>query len=312
MNRYPEGMFTLDQLRSFIAVAEEMHFGRAAERLKMTQPPLSRQIQALERGLGVQLFDRTRRSIRLTGAGAAFLREAKRLLALTSLAAETARRTSLGLAGAVHVGFTSAVGQTVLPSLLRRAATELEGVDLVLHEMVTADQLAALRDGTLDLGMIRPSAYDEQLAIRRLPPERLVMAVPRSWKLPVSRVDGRADGRPDDDGLLTCELSALRNRDFVMYSEERSWYFHELLTAVFTQCQIMPHYAQRVTQVHTMLNLVDSGIGAALVPESARSWASANTLFVDAPELAAFPVESNLIWRKESANPALRRVLQLL
>lgn len=301
-------MFTLDQLRSFIAVAEEMHFGRAAERLKMTQPPLSRQIQALERGLGVQLFDRTRRSIRLTDAGAAFLREAKRLLALTSLAAETARRTSLGLAGAVHVGFTSAVGQNVLPSLLRRAATELEGVNLILHEMVTADQLAALRDGTLDLGMIRPSAYDEELAIRRLPPERLVMALPRSWNLPVSSLNESAD----DDALPTCELSALRNRDFVMYSPDSARYFHELLTAVFSQCQITPRYAQRVTQVHTMLNLVDSGIGAALVPESARNSASANTLFVHAPELAAFPVESNLIWRKDAANPALWRALQLL
>jgi DNA-binding transcriptional LysR family regulator len=305
-------MFTLDQLRSFIAVAEEMHFGRAAERLTMTQPPLSRQIQALERGLGVQLFDRTRRSIRLTEAGAAFLREARRLLALTSLAAETARRTSLGLAGAVHIGFTSAVGQTVLPSLLQRAAAELDGVDLILHEMVTADQLAGLRDGTLDLGMIRPSAYDEELAIRRLPPERLVMAVPSSWELPIAGMDERRDERGDADALPACELSELSNRDFVMYSEGGSRYFHELLTAVFTQCQVTPRYAQRVTQVHTMLSLVEAGIGAALVPESARRWAPAHTLFVDAPELASFPVESNLIWRKDSANPALWRALQLL
>lgn len=309
MNRYPDDMFTLDQLRSFVAVAEEMNFGRAAERLKMTQPPLSRQVQALERSLGVQLFDRTRRTIRLTDAGTAFLREARRLLALTSHAAETARRTSLGLAGTVHVGFTSAVGQTVLPSLLRRAATELEGVDLILHEMVTADQLAALRDGTLDLGMIRPSAYDEQLAIRRLPSERLVLAVPLPWGVAVSASNDAATDRRD---RRTWDVSTLTNRDFVMYSKEGSRYFHELLTSVFAQCRVTPRFVQRVTQVHTMLNLVDAGIGAALVPESARGSAGANTLFVDVPELVAFPVESNLIWREDSANPALWRALELL
>jgi len=300
-------MFTLDQLRSFVTVAEEMHFGRAAERLNMTQPPLSRQIQALELGLGVQLFDRSRRTIRLTTAGAAFLREARRLLDLTQMAADTARRTSLGLAGAVHVGFTSAIGHTVLSSLLRRAATELVDVELILHEMVSGDQLNGLHDGTIDLGMIRPTAYDEDLEFRRLPPERLIVALPRSWNVSLTTPKGA-----DAGSLPIMDLAALNARDVVTYSTEGARYFHELLTAAFLHSRVTPRYTQRVTQVHTMLDLVDSGIGAALVPESARSWASANTVFAEAPQLASFPTESNLVWRKESANPVLQRMLALL
>lgn len=309
MNRYPEGMFTLSQLNSFVAVAEEMHFGRAAERLNMTQPPLSRQIQNLERDLGIQLFDRTRRTIQLTATGTAFLPKARHLLHLTQMAAETARRTSLGLAGAVHIGFTSAVGHTVLPSLLHLARAELAGVDLILHEMVSSDQLNGLRDGTLDLGMIRPTAYEKNLEFRALPPERLVIAVPRSWNLPVT-LSKAADTNADTLPLI--DLSALNGRDFVTYSEDGAHYFHELLTAAFNKSRVTPRYTQAVTQVHTMLSFVDAGIGAALVPESARSWASVNTVLAEAPQLASFPAESNLAWQKESTNPALRRALMLL
>lgn len=309
MNRYPKGMFTFSQLHSFVAVAEEMHFGRAAERLNMTQPPLSRQIQNLERDLGFELFDRTRRTIRLTSAGIAFLPKARHLLNLTRMAAEVARRTSLGLAGAVHVGFTSALGHSVLPSLLRRAAAELTDVDLILHEMVSGEQISGLRASTLDLGMIRPTAHDDALEFRRLPPERLIVALPRLWNLPVTL---RRTADTDADTLPSIDLAALGGRDFVTYSEDGARYFHELLTAAFNLLRITPRYTQRVTQVHTMLNFVDAGIGAALVPESARHWASENTVLAEAPQLVSFPAESRLAWQKESTNPALRSVLMLL
>jgi DNA-binding transcriptional LysR family regulator len=298
-------MFTLDQLRAFVAVAEEMHFGRAAERLSMTQPPLSRQIQSLERNLSAQLFDRTRRTISLTAAGSAFLSEARRLLTLASAAAETARRTSLGLSGAVHIGFTSALGHVVLAGLLHEAAAKLPDVELILHEMVTADQLGALRDGTIDLGMIRPPVDDDELSFRALPPERLVVALPRAWQL--------VKAPPQhEDGLSILDISALNGCDFLMYSPDGARYFHELVAMIFKLHNVHPRFVQRVTQVHTMLSLVDAGLGAALVPESGRSWASANTRFAEVPQIASFPTESTLVWRRESTNPALGRTLELL
>ena len=302
-------MFTFDQLRAFVAVADEMHFGRAAERLNMTQPPLSRQVQSLERALHAELFDRTRRTIRLTAAGVAFLPEARRLLSLTAVAAETARRTALGLAGVVNVGFTATVGHFVLPSLLRRAAAELPGVELVLHEMVTGDQILALQDGTIDLGMMRGTGTDPGLESRDLPAERLVVAVPRSWDLPVQR----PPEDEDPDALPVLDLAQLDGRDFVMYSFTGSRYFRDLVAAIFSLHRIKPHYVQQLTQVHTILSLVEAGMAAALVPASSRSWVSGpNTVFADAAELEAFPTESNLLWRKDSTNTALERLLDLM
>lgn len=299
-------MFTLDQLRTFVTVAEEMHFGRAAQRLNMTQPPLSRQVQALERDLGVELIDRTRRTIRLTAAGEVFLLEARRLLALTIMASSTAQRASLGLTGTIHVGFTSVVGHALLPEILRRAAEELPDVELILHEMVTAEQLRALHTGTIDVGMVRPTASSEELTFRRLPPDRLLVAYPRSWDLPL---DASTSG---DDEPPRVKLSTLHDRPFVMYAAEESRYFHQLVSAIFNLNGIVPRYAQRVAQVHTMLSLVNAGIGAALVPASARSWASPETVVADSPQLAPFPTESNLAWRTDSSKPALAKTLELI
>src|SRR5690242_13633333 len=137
-------MFEFSQLRCFVAVGEELHFGRAAQRLNMTQPPLSRQIQSLERILGVVLLERTSRSVRLTAAGRAFLIESQRILRLANSAALTTRRIASGTAGRVAIGFTAASGYSFLPSLVKLARTQLPDVDLTLRELVSGDQVEAL------------------------------------------------------------------------------------------------------------------------------------------------------------------------
>src|SRR3954469_19722992 len=128
-------MYSFDQLRGFVAVAEELHFGHAAERLKMTQPPLSRQIQKLERAIGVRLFERDNRRVELTAAGTAFLSEARRLLALADNAPDLARRISAGSVGTVRIGFTAASTYAVLPAVLRRIDEKLPDIDVDLYEM---------------------------------------------------------------------------------------------------------------------------------------------------------------------------------
>src|SRR5277367_5252581 len=132
--------FELRQLRCFVAVAEELHFGRAAARMNMTQPPLSRQIQMLERVLGVKLLDRTSRVVKLTPAGRVFLLEARRILRLTESAALTTRRTASGEAGTVALGFTAASGYNFLPRLISLCTSRLPNVNFSLKEMVTTDQ----------------------------------------------------------------------------------------------------------------------------------------------------------------------------
>jgi len=288
-------MMTLVQVECFVAVAEEGHFGRAADRLSMTQPPLSRHIQALEREIGAQLIDRSQRAIRLTAAGAVFLREARLLLAGAESAAKIARRTARGIQGPLHLGFTSAVGHAALPHLLARLSDALPDVTPTLHEMVTARQIEAIRAGRIGLGMVRRAGDPQGLAMRALPPERLVIAAPRHWAL------GREASLADLDG-----------RDLVMYSPDGAAYFHDLISAIITMSAIAPRPAQRVTQIHTMLTLVDAGLGAALVPESSAAWAGSATTIAIAPELDAFPIESSLVWRADHADPVLARVLDAL
>ncbi|HYH72674.1 MAG TPA: LysR family transcriptional regulator, partial [Nocardioides sp.] len=148
--------FTLEQLRGFVAVADELHFGRAATRLKMTQPPLSRQIQKLERVVGAQLLERDNRRVALTAAGEVFLTEARRLLSLADSAPEVARRVSSGSHGVVRIGFTAASTYGTLGRLLNEVGRVLPDLDLDLQEMVTREQVAALLNEEIDLGLARP------------------------------------------------------------------------------------------------------------------------------------------------------------
>ncbi|MGH3583127.1 MAG: LysR family transcriptional regulator, partial [Mycobacterium sp.] len=176
-------MFSLARLSCFIAVAEELHFGRAAERLHMTQPPLSRQIQQLETELGVQLIDRTTRSVTLTPAGIAFLPDARRILQLAESAALTVKRVPAGDLGTVVVGFTAASAHAVLPRLLERTRAKLPDVKLELREMVSAAQLEGLMTGEIDLGMARPPLKRPGIVSRPLLHEQLVAALPAEHPL---------------------------------------------------------------------------------------------------------------------------------
>ena len=137
-------MFEISQIRCFVAVAEELHFSRAAERLNMTQPPLSRQIRLLEHHVGTQLLDRTSRSVRLTAAGRAFLPEAARILRMAEEAAATARRVAKGERGSLSIGFTAASGYGLLPRVVRLIREQAPGISLTLKELVSGSQLEVL------------------------------------------------------------------------------------------------------------------------------------------------------------------------
>ena len=289
-------MFSLARLSCFIAVAEELHFGRAAERLHMTQPPLSRQIQQLENELGVQLIDRTTRSVTLTPAGVAFLPDARRILQLAEGAALTVKRVPAGDLGTVVVGFTAASAHAVLPRLLDKAREQLPDVQLELREMVTAAQIEGLMTGELDLGMARPPLKRPGLVSRPLLHEQLVAAVPSAH--PLAALPRQ----------LT--LTDLDGQDVIMYSPVEARYFNELLISTFTIAGATPRYVQYVTQVHTMLVLVRSGIGIALVPASAATLHPNDVVFRSVGAFRERPVELDAVWRGDSTNPALLRLLR--
>ncbi|WP_320774279.1 LysR substrate-binding domain-containing protein [Streptomyces sp. CRN 30] len=291
-------MFTLAQLTSFVTVAEELHFTRAAERLSMTQPPLSRQIQLLENELRVQLLDRTNRTVRLTPAGRAFLVEARRILRQSEQATLAVRRVSTGEAGAIAVGFTAASAYSALGGLLDTARAALPGVEILLQELVTRDQLEALSQGSLDLGLIRPSATGADLCSRTAVREGLVAALPASHPLAASA------------GPLRVEDFA--GQEFLMYSPIEARYFHELLISIFRAAQVWPEFTQYLTQVHSILALVNGGWGIAIVPETAAHMRYGGIVFRQVVLPEPRPVELKLVWRKNSDNPALEALLRHL
>jgi DNA-binding transcriptional LysR family regulator len=288
-------MFDLSQLRCFVAAAEELHFGRAAERLHMTQPPLSRQIQILERILGVQLLERTSRIVRLTPAGRTFLPEARRILHLAESAALSTRRTAAGDAGSVAIGYTAAAGYSFLPELITTARKRLPGVDFVLEEMVTAEQVEGLASHQIDVALLRPPVRREFESVRVLR-EPLLAALPAGHRL--------AKGR-----LPT--LSDFDRQPFIMYSPYEAQYFYDLLAAIFAKAGVSPRYVQHMSQVHAILALVRAGLGAALVPAAAASLRFQGVAFRRIETRPARPVELFLAWERKNDNPALPAFVDL-
>lgn len=299
-------MFSLDQISAFVAVAEELHFGRAADRLNMTQPPLSRQIQKLERSVGVTLLNRDNRRVELTDAGRAFLAEARRLLALVETAGDLARRVDQGAVGTLRLGFTAVSAIDVLGPLLRRLSQALPGVDVILHERVTSAQVDGLLRGELDLGLARPPFDSASLDSRVVHREALCAVVPSEHRL-------AGLGRPlsPDD---------FANERVISYSPEQARYFHELTVRFLANAH--PRIEQRVQQILTVVLLVAAGRGVALVPASARSLnidgvaycalAEGGSQSAAGDEAPGLPVELHAIWKRDSANPILGRVLGLL
>jgi len=248
-------MFELHQLRCFVAVASEMNFHRAAERLNMTQPPVSRQVQVLERQLGVQLFDRTGRSIRLTAAGERFFYEARDLLRRAEDAKVIARSVASGHLGNVSLAFIPIAAVPIVPVITTRLAKALPDIRIVLSEMLTGEQIERLRTGQIDIGILRRPEGKVPGEQKRLHSEPYSLAVHRDHPFATR-----------DD--LT--IQDLDGQDLLMYSPGPGWYGYELLHPIFAANGVRPNFVQHVGQGISMLTLVDVGYGMALVPDGLR------------------------------------------
>ncbi|GJE02573.1 LysR substrate-binding domain-containing protein [Methylobacterium isbiliense] len=281
-------MLDFNQLRCFVAVAEELHFGRAAARLNMTQPPLSRQIQVLERVIDAKLLDRTSRSVRLTAAGRSFLPEAQRILHLAGDAAHVARQVAGGRAGVLKLGFTAASAYDFLPRLVAAFRAALPEVTLSLREMVTRAQIEDLLAGRIDVALLRPPvAHPDLVAIRALA-EPLVAALPEAHPLA-----GRADLAPAD----------LQGEPFIAYAPDEARYFHDLAAGLFAEARVQPRVLQQLTQIHSILALVRAGLGLALVPQAAERLRFEDVAFRPLVLARPRPAELFLAWRRDRNDP---------
>lgn len=246
----------LRHLRYFRAVAEELHFGRAAQRLGIRQPPLSQQIRALEADLGVSLFDRNSRRVQLTAAGEALHAAAGDLLASVDAARLAVRRAGDGETGELVLGFVGSATNFLLPLAVRRFRKRYPHVALTLLEMTTAEQIRALHDGALDVGLLRPplaSADEQGLELEVVGAERLVVAMPADHSLA---------------GERSIAVDRLAHDRFVHFPRSLGPGLYDQISRYCQQNGFTPLVVQEAVQMQTIVALVAAGLGVALVPSS--------------------------------------------
>lgn len=255
----------LRHLRYFIAVAEELHFGRAAQRLGIAQPALSQQIQRLEAEIGAELFHRSRRRVELSAAGAAMLAQSRRALADASGAVDSARRAARGETGLLTVGFIESAAGLVLPRAVRSFRERHPRVELVLRELGVDAQLAGLHSGVIDVAIVRPPVEGEQLRVETVLEEGLVVAVA-------------------DDHLLASRRRVgprtLAGEPLVLISREVVPGLYDQIVALQPGGRAA-EIAQEASSIQAVLALVAAGIGVSLLPASVRSLDRRGVVLVD-------------------------------
>ncbi|MFL6703876.1 MAG: LysR family transcriptional regulator [Paraburkholderia graminis] len=287
-------MIDIKPLRYFVMLAETRHFGRAAARLNLSQPPLSRQLAALEASLGVTLIERSPRSVTLTAAGERFYADAKAILASVEQAVSNAQAAASGEAGKLAIGFTMCAAYNVVPGYARAFGAAYPEVALSLREVVSNDLAAQVVAGHIDAAIMFPHVPGKGLAMRTILREPLCVAL--------SRGHPRARAR-------RLRIAQLAGEPFVLASEEVA---PTLRATILEHCRsggFEPDIRFEVQLQQTVLSLVDEGVGVALVPASMRKAQLAGVVFkplVDAPL-----VEQVLAWSPANRNPCLGRFLEL-
>jgi len=286
----------LRHLRYFITVAEELHFGRAAQRLHIAQPPLSQQIRQLEEELGVVLFHRTKRSVQLTDAGQVFLEEAKQVLIQAAQAVQAAQRASRGEIGQLVVSFVSSAAYNVLPKILQAFRARFPEVNLALHELTTDKQLQGLRDGWIDVGFLRPPIEDDTLSLATIFQESLVVALPEIH--PLSR-------QPQ------VPLKALINEFFILFPRPLGPKLYDQIVGLCQQAGFSPNVVQEAIQMQTIVSLVAAEIGIALVPASVQNLQRRGVIYKAIQE-ATPKAEIAVIWRSNDLSSVLHQFLSVV
>ncbi|WP_420998449.1 LysR family transcriptional regulator [Cupriavidus sp. 30B13] len=302
----------LRQLRYFVTVAEELHFGRAARRLAMTQPPLSQQIQALEEEIGVPLFLRTRRSVALTPAGQQWLPEVRRVLADAAALPGLAQRLARGEAGTLSLAFVSTADYGILPDLLRRFRARHANVQLQLREATSDIQLEALMEGAIDAGLvIRPQLPAMPHGVSYLPlvREPLVLAVPQGWQ-PRGAAPDSAAGTGAQAGIA---LRDAAHEPLIIFPRRSAPAFYDIITGCYAREGLTPAIAQEAIQMQTIVSLVSAGMGVALVPASLCNLRRTGVSYLPLRD-AGPDIETGLVWREAGAgsvSPVLRSFIEI-
>lgn len=286
----------LRYLQYFVAVAEELNFGRAANRLQIAQPPLSRQIRRLERELGVELLRRSSRRVELTAAGQAFLEESRRILAQVEQAVLVAQRASRGEIGRLVVGFEGSFSYDVLPFSLKAYQEQFPDVELVVQEMTTIVQGQVLEARGIEIGFIVPPLDNPQLITETVWREHLVLVVSETNPLAV---------QPE------VRLLDLANEPFVAGSYEHGCGLFVQVVQICRQAGFNPTIVQETNEIQMLLGFIAAGMGISLLPASVRHYQRPGvvyrTLQPPAPE-----IELAIVWQQNNSSPVLQRFINMV
>jgi DNA-binding transcriptional LysR family regulator len=285
----------LRHLRYFVAVAEELHFGRAAKRLGIAQPPLSITIQRLEGELEVTLFERTSRRVQLTDAGRRLLEKARDILADVGRVPGEVQRAARGETGSLTVAFAASVMFLSLPKIVRRFREQFPRVRLELLELPTGPQILALRAGTLDIGFLREPPADPVLHTETMMRERLVLAL--SKRHPLAR---RARVRLED----------VAHDDFVLFPSDVAPGLYAQVLALCAEAEVTPRVVQTSRELYTTVSLVEAGMGVTIVPASVQKMGWRGIRYVPLTSPAAI-THIDAAWRTDNGSPIISAFLAI-
>ncbi len=288
----------LRYLKYFVTVAERQNFTRAAEELHVAQPAISQQIKALEDELGVSLLLRTKRSVKLTAAGHAFLREAKEILAHAELSKQVARRAARGEIGSLAIGCFSSAVAGFLPELIQAYRRRFPAVRVHLFEMTPDQQLQAFAREKIDVGFTRPIAaeHEKNFAQERIYRDRLMLAVPETHPLAMAR---------------PARLEKFAREDFVLFKRSEGPELVDSMTQLCAQAGFTPHIVSEPPMMQTVLMAVAAGIGVSLVPGCVRSFRQPGVVFLPVRP-ASPPIDLVLARTKGEMPPTVSAWLELL
>lgn len=286
----------LHAFQYFVTLAEELHFGRAAARLQITQPALSRQIHRLEAEMGVTLLHRTKRTVELTEAGAAFLVEVRKALQQLDTAVQLAQRIDRGEVGSLRIAFTASSMHTVLPEILRNFRDRYPDIKLAMSEICTLDQVNGLRKETIDIGFLHPPIEASFLNLHPLQGERLLIALPRGHALA---------------GQQQLSLKSLAAEPFIVHPRYEGPVLYDQFLALCRKAGFEPNIVYEDSKHQTRIGLVAAGTGITYVPESLQkaglSGVSYCSLVDDFLEL-----QLAVAWRRQQVSPVIEGFLEVV
>ncbi|MGF1481843.1 MAG: LysR family transcriptional regulator [Cyanophyceae cyanobacterium] len=285
----------LRHLKYFVAVAEELHFGRAAAKVHITQPVISDQIRRLEQELGVQLFSRTKRTVQLTKPGKLFFAEAKQILEQVEKAVTVVQKAERGELGSLIIGYTGPALYTVLPEIVRTFRDRSPEVELVLREICTHHQLEALRAGDIEVGFLHPP-IDGNFETVSIMTEKMVLALPEGHPL---------------TSFPQIPVRKLSDQSFILFPQQEGPSLYSRILSICQQAGFNPKIVQEVTPQPTMIGLVAAGIGVSFVSASLQNLNRPGVVYreldVPTPEL-----ELVAAWQPTGLSPVLQRFLEVV